>query len=206
MIDRYMGAVLLFGSALTLAVDTADAEDSRPADDAIDQAVFGVVGAMTQGDMGQSANPFTVGYEDHPVVGFGYQFFPYSIGEVKLGLEAGLAGRFGGDASAEIWGGLVARYDGFVIADKVRISPAFTFGISHVTGTMEGREQDNEDSRKNGDASTLFYLGPEISLSSVDNPNREIFWRLHHRSGAWGTLGNMEGGSNANLLGVRYRF
>ncbi|TNM66822.1 hypothetical protein FHP24_10335 [Aliirhizobium smilacinae] len=155
--------------------------------------------------MAESANPFGVDYEDHPIFGIGYQFFPYSIGSVKLGLEAGLAGRFGGNANAEIWGGVVGRYDAIEIANTIRIIPSFTFGLSHVTETMDGREKNNEDARK-GNASTLFYLGPELSFSAVSRPELEVFWRLHHRSGAWGTLGDMHGGSNANVVGVRYNF
>jgi len=170
-----------------------------------DHAVFGFGGAMVDGSMGEAFNPFGVGYEDHPIFGLGYQFFPYSIGNLKFGLEAGLAGRFRGNTNAEIWGGVVGRYDAIEIANTLRIIPSFTFGLSHVTETMDGREKKNEGER-NGDASTLFYLGPELSFSSVSRPELEVFWRLHHRSGAWGTLGDMHGGSNANVIGVRYNF
>lgn len=171
----------------------------------IEHSLFTLGGAMVDGDMAESANPFGVEYEDNPIFGIGYQFFPYSIGSVKLGLEAGLAGRFGGNTNAEIWGGVVGRYDAIEIANTIRIIPSFTFGLSYVTETMNGREKKNEETR-DGDASTLFYLGPELSFSSVSRPELEVFWRLHHRSGAWGTLGDMHGGSNANVLGIRYNF
>ncbi|MGK9054312.1 hypothetical protein [Neorhizobium petrolearium] len=195
----------LLSGALIVQIAAASAVFAQGTETDPDHSVFVFGGAMVNGDMAESANPFGVGYEDHPVFGLGYQFFPYSIGSVKLGLEAGLAGRFGGNANAEIWGGVVGRYDAIEIANTLRIIPSFTFGLSHVTETMEGRERKNEEER-DGDASTLFYLGPELSFSSVSRPDLEVFWRLHHRSGAWGTLGDMHGGSNANVIGVRYNF
>jgi hypothetical protein len=33
------------------------------------------------------------------------------MGSFRFGLEAGLAGRFGGHPNAEFWGGVVGRYD-----------------------------------------------------------------------------------------------
>jgi hypothetical protein len=193
----FMSGVLIAHLAM---VGVAAAEETD-----VEHSIFAFGGAMVDGDMAESANPFGVDYENHPIFGIGYQFLPYSIGSVKLGLEAGLAGRFNGNSNAEIWGGVVGRYDAIEIANTFRIIPSFTFGISHVTGTMSGRERNNEIER-DGDASTLFYLGPELSFSSVSKPELEVFWRLHHRSGAWGTLGDMHGGSNANVLGVRYNF
>lgn len=171
----------------------------------IDQSVFAFGGGMVDEDMFDSANPFGSDYEGNPIFGIGYQIFPYSIGDVKLGFEAGLAGRFGKSEDAEIWGGVVGRYDAIEIANTVRIIPSFTFGISHVTDTHAGRER-RQEAKRDGDAATLFYLGPELSFSTVARPELEVFWRLHHRSGAWGTLGDMHGGSNANVVGVRYNF
>jgi hypothetical protein len=115
-----------------------------------------------------------------------------------------VAGRFGSTPSAEFWGGVVGRHDGFMIGDSVRISPAFTFGLSHVT-RPQGRELRNERER-DGDARMLFYLGPEINLTFSSLPNVDFFWRLHHRSGAWGTLGDMHGGANANVVGIKFEF
>lgn len=171
--------------------------------DDTDRSVFVFGGGITDADMWKSANPLGVGYE-HGIAGLGYQFFPGRIGSVKLGLEAGLAGRLGSGSNAEIWGGVVGRWDGFEVG-AVRVSPSFTFGLSHVTRTMSGREEKNERER-NGDASTLFYLGPELSFTVASMPDIDFFWRLHHRSGAWGTLGGMHGGSNANVIGVRVNF
>jgi hypothetical protein len=189
----------------TLALQVMATGPAAAEETDIDQSIFAFGGGMVDEDMFYAADPFGSSYEGNPIFGIGYQIFPYSIGSVKLGLEAGLAGRFGGSSDAEIWGGVVGRYDAIEIANKVRIIPSFTFGLSHVTRTHDGREE-RQEAERDGNARTLFYLGPELSFSTVARPELEVFWRLHHRSGAWGTLGDMHGGSNANLLGVRYNF
>ena len=51
----------------------------------------------------------------------------------------------------------------------------------------------------------LFYLGPEIALSTADHPEWEVFWRVHHRSGGFGLIAHVNG-SNANVVGVRLNF
>ena len=121
-----------------------------------------------------------------------------------LGIEAGLAARLGEGASGEAWAGVVGRYDGFVIADTLRITPALTVGLSVVTGTM-GIEARRER-EVGGSATLLFYLGPELDFSLVDHPNVEVFMRIQHRSGAWETLGNLRDGANANVIGARWTF
>jgi hypothetical protein len=171
----------------------------------INHNVFGFVGPSVDEDMGASANLFGSDYEDNVLVGIGYQRFFYESLQISLGLEVGAAGRFGDKQSGEFWGGVVGRYDGFVLFDTLKIAPAFTFGLSAVTDTMAGREERLE-AEYDGDATLLFYLGPEINFSLVEYPNVEVFWRLHHRSGAWETLGDMKGAANANVFGVRWEF
>jgi hypothetical protein len=171
-----------------------------------DQNVFILGGRFTDQFFEYSFNPFGVSYEDNYVIGGGYQqFFLGNAGGPRLGLEAGTALRFGDSiTSGEVWGGVVARYDGLIATDHFRISASVSTGISGTTGTV-GVEADRA-TEEHGDSSLLFYLGPEISISSADNPNLEVFWRVHHRSGAWETLGSMHDGANANTIGVRWSF
>ena len=78
------------------------------------------------------------------------------------------------------------------------------FGLSYVSDSHEGREKRLE-AQAEGDARMLFYLSPELDFRRSPDARYSFFYRLHHRSGAWNTLG-MEGGSNANIFGVRMRF
>jgi hypothetical protein len=154
--------------------------------------------------MGDTTDVLRAPYDHNAIVGLGYQHYRWSLGYLLLGWEVGVAGRFGGNDSAEFWSGPTMRYDGFVLANLVRIAPSFTAGFSVVTASM-GIERDRELAH-HGSANILFYLGPEIAISTVAHPNIELFYQLHHRCGANGTLGELREGYNANVIGLRFRF
>ena len=50
----------------------------------------------------------------------------------------------------------------------------------------------------------LNYLGFEVE--ALVKPQWSVVGRLHHRSGAYGTYGGVSEGSNAYLVGLRYRY
>jgi hypothetical protein len=169
------------------------------------EAIFGFGGALTTQDMLKSAALIPVDYEKNAILGGGYQFYPYRIGNVKLGGEIGVAVRFGKGFTGEVWAGPVARYDKIRLGDQLFVTPSFTAGLSLVTDAQPGRER-QEEIKDDGNANVLFYLGPEINVSFSEDSSTEFFWRLHHRSGGGKTLGNMKGATNANVFGVRYKF
>ncbi|AHK04426.1 MULTISPECIES: hypothetical protein [Rhizobium/Agrobacterium group] len=169
------------------------------------EAIFGFGGVLTKEDMLKSAALVPVEYEKNAILGGGYQFYPYRIGNVKLGGEIGVAVRFGKGFTGEVWAGPVARYDKIRLGDRLFVSPSFTAGLSLVSDAQPGRER-QEEIKDNGNANVLFYLGPEINVSFSEESSTEFFWRLHHRSGGGKTLGNMKGATNANVFGVRYKF
>ncbi|CAM3754674.1 hypothetical protein G6L26_023340 [Agrobacterium radiobacter] len=169
------------------------------------KAIFGFGGALTKEDMLKSAALFPVEYERNAILGGGYQFYPYRIGNVKLGGEIGVAARFGKGFTGEVWVGPVARYEQIRLGERLFITPSFTAGLSLVTDAQRGREREQEI-KDDGNANVLFYLGPEINVSFSEDSSTEFFWRLHHRSGGGKTLGNMKGATNANVFGVRYKF
>ena len=132
----------------------------------------------------------------------------------KLGLEAGLAFRDDGDTygeggtSQEIWFGPKIRHIGLKLG-PILIKPAITLGFSYVTDS-NGLELAREI-RDNGDASFIYYGGPEVGLSLKSKRNLELVGRNHHRSGAgrvsyMPTIAKMGDVNNANLIGIRYRF
>lgn len=169
------------------------------------KAIFGFGGALTKEDMLKSAALFPVEYERNAILGGGYQFYPYRIGNVKLGGEIGVAARFGKGFTGEVWVGPVARYEQIRLGERLFITPSFAAGLSLVTDAQRGREREQEI-KDDGNANVLFYLGPEINVSFSEDSSTEFFWRLHHRSGGGKTLGNMKGATNANVFGVRYKF
>ncbi|MDR6635755.1 hypothetical protein J2X72_004569 [Phyllobacterium sp. 1468] len=146
-------------------------------------------------------------YTSNYILGAAYGRDVFNLGAgFLLGGVAGAAIRFGedDDTSGEVWAGVRVRQQGLVVGDLV-FSPAFTAGLSAVTGETE-IEKRREAQRGDADASFLGFLGPELSVRWRGAPNLELTWQLHHRSGANGTFGNMGEGSNANTIGIRYRF
>jgi hypothetical protein len=191
------GVRVLLGSifvALAALLGSTGGALSQPLGDGGRDAVFGFVGVELDG----LALP--IGFEDNYLLGVGYQRAWGDWSALLYGIEGGLAGRFSEKASLEAWGGLFARYNFNV--ESVRVAPAFTFGLSAITETMAGGESENV-ADYGGDATLLFYLGPEISFGLTEHPEYEVFARLHHRSGAWGTLGDMHGATDVLAIGFR---
>jgi hypothetical protein len=165
--------------------------------------VFG--GIYSSESIGETLNFIGTDYQDAYVLGGGYQhFFLGAENGFQAGLETGVALRKGPDVSGEAWAGIVLRSDGFYQNEHFKLSASVTGGLSLITNPLDV-EVAREISR-NGDATFLFYMAPEVSISAADNPNMEAFWRLQHRSGGWNTLGNMGEGANANTIGLRWKF
>ena len=187
------------------------------------QSVFGFAGRMDSGNLGST---FVFGYGaperifyDNYVVGGAYQrdFLQFNSG-VLLGAEIGLADRFGHYSiccdtiaysnnmvqSAELWAGATLRTNGLALFDAVKVSPGFVFGLSFISNPI-GQEGEHQIVNQ-GSAKTLFYLGFDLAFALTSLPDTELVFRIQHRSGAYGTLGGMKEGNNANVIGIRQRF
>lgn len=187
------------------------------------QSVFLFGGRTNSGNLGDTF-AFGVGapaiqFYDNYIVGGAYQrdLLQFNSG-LLIGAEVGLANRFGHyrmccDAitysqgmvqSLEMWGGASFRFDGIALFDTVRIAPGFVFGLSAVSSPI-GQEALHQIDHQ-GSAKVLFYLGFDLTFSLANLPNTELVFRIHHRSGGYGTLGGMKEGNNANVIGIRQRF
>lgn len=174
--------------------------------EADDQSVFVFGGRYHTGHMEHILNPlgrFGLDYEDNYVAGGGYQQFFLENGDLRFGVEAGAAIGAGVDgARGEVWGGLVGRYEGLEFGE-INVAPSLTLGASAITNTI-GTESNRV--APGADPHVLFYIAPEIAVSHDSHPETEVFFRIHHRSGAWGTLNGMGDGHNASTVGVRWKF
>lgn len=166
-------------------------------------SIFLFGGIHSTGNLGQSLNPFDR-HDDSYLAGAAYarDFVPLGS-HVLLGGEIGAAARFGNRGSAEFWAGPGVRLRPIPIGEAIAIAPAVVVGLSAVTRPNDIERQ--REIARNGDATLLFYLAPEVALLIKQWPNIEVVYRLHHRSGLYGTLGRLEEGSNAHVLGVRWR-
>jgi len=187
------------------------------------QSVFGFVGRTDSGNLGSTfvygLNAPQIMFYDNYIVGGVYQrdFFQFNSGLI-VGAEVGLADRFGHYSvccdttvysnsmvnSAELWGGASFRTKGLALFDTVQISPGFVFGLSFISNPI-GQEGEHQIVHQ-GSANMLFYLGFDLAFALTKLPDTELVFRIQHRSGAYGTLGGLREGNNANVIGIRQRF
>lgn len=168
-----------------------------------DENVFIMGGPFSSEHFGGTFRFWEPHYESNFFAGAGYQRFLYSHdGGMKLGVEAGVGARLGVRSSLEAWAGGVIRFDIIQLGD-FSIAPALTAGLSVVTDTIG---EETLRARQLGiQPHVLYYLGPEMSVSHAEVPSVEILARVQHRSGGFGTIAPIDG-SNAAVLGFRYRF
>jgi len=201
-----LGRVAIFHALVATAALGSPALAQSPQETVVtkyDNSIFLMAGRLHSGDWTTSLNVLGAPYEDNYVIGGGAQHFAVDLPlEFRLGVEGGLVVRMGEATQLEGWGGIVARYDGFVFNDDWRISPSLTWGLSFETDSI------GSETVRAGwvdqSSQVLFYLSPEISLGRKDE-NMELFWRIQHRSGAWCLIACING-TNANTVGMRWKF
>jgi len=166
-------------------------------------SLFLFFGRYTSDNMGDTV--LRVHYEDNYVLAAAYSrnFLEMRYG-LHLGGEIGSAYRFGTMSTEEIWTGVVIGNKGITSCEGIKVGLALTVGVSLISKSM-GEEIQREKGR-GGNASFLFYLGPELTFSFPGLRRWELFYRLHHRSGAGGLLGGLYEGYDSNTLGLRYLF
>jgi hypothetical protein len=189
----------------------------------LQQSIFVFGGRTNSGNLWNTmlfgtAVPGALVYDNY-IVGGAYQrdLLEFNSGFL-IGAELGLADRFGHyrvccDSityssnlahSLELWGGAVLRHRGATLFDTIGISPGFVFGLSAVSNPI-GQEALHQIDHA-GSAKVLFYLGFDLAFTLANLPNTELVFRVHHRSGGYGTLGGLKEGNNANVIGIRHRF
>lgn len=118
-------------------------------------------------------------------------------------LEAGVGKRFGRQDEWEFWGALYGRWKAFPWNDYVRTTIAVSTGVNYATDVslIERAKSPKHQSR------ALHYLSPEITFGLPSQPNLDLVFRFHHRSGGDLPLFNKTGGgSQYQTVGLRYRW
>jgi hypothetical protein len=94
---------------------------------------------------------------------------------------------------------IVLRWKRFPWSQKLNTSAAFGLGLSYATALPPVEVQLEGESHQ-----WLVYWYMELTAGPVNSP-WSVSLRLHHRSVAYGLMGN-QGGANALGLGLRYEF
>ena len=120
-----------------------------------------------------------------------------------IDVELGLARRVGGSDHWEISGLAFLRWDGVPWKEWLYTSFGVGVGPSFATGVWETERRKSG----NGEGSrTLNMLVPEIALALPDHPTKQLVFKLHHRSGIFGLINGVSGGSTFVTVGGRVRF
>jgi hypothetical protein len=122
-----------------------------------------------------------------------------------LQLEWELQGvkHFGRQTHVEANALLLARWQRFPWNDWVYTTFALGEGLSLASRTPPLEVERHQQS---GSQPLLNYLAIELTLASSSSSPWTGLMRIHHRSGAWGTIGGVYGASNVLAFGVRYSF
>jgi hypothetical protein len=117
--------------------------------------------------------------------------------------ELGVGKRFGAQDEWELWGALYARWKKFPWSDYVRTTIAVSTGVNWASDVS--RIEREKSPRHQSEV--LHYLSPEITFGLPSQPNLDLVFRFHHRSGGdLGLFNNTGGGSQYQTVGLRYRW
>lgn len=121
---------------------------------------------------------------------------------LDIEVEGGIAKRFGEDHQIEVDLAPVVRWKQFpwneYLYTNLRVG---LVGASYVN-SISSWEQENSD---NGRGSRfLNFLVPELTFASAADASWESLIRIHHRSGIYGMINGVQGGSNYISVGIRF--
>jgi hypothetical protein len=97
---------------------------------------------------------------------------------------------------------ILLRYHTFPWDHYIDTSFAIGEGLSLTSETPQRELQRHN----RGSQHLLNYLAFELSFTLPQYPKASLVYRLHHRSGVFGTFGGVRGASDFYMLGLRYNF
>ena len=148
-------------------------------------------------------------WDEHYIVAAALSRRLVSIGALDIEPEIGIAQRFGGMHEVEGWAALYFRWTWFPWNHVVRTTAAMATGLNIASDVNKIEEARG---RVPGGSRLLHYLSPEMTFALPDQPNIELLFRFHHRSGGgdiWGDsdlFKGVNGGAQFQTVGLRYRF
>ena len=155
---------------------------------------------------GLFSEPFDTEFDDTFLFAAAYSYRIATIWDhLDLELEANIGLRSGdGGEVGEFNGAFVIRWDNFPWNDYVYTTLGLAvFGPSYATKITD---QEREKSKNGKGSKFLNYFAPEITFAHPDDPDNQAFIRVHHRSGVFGLIDGVSGGSNFLTFGLRFRF
>ncbi len=169
------------------------------------------IGKMTDSNFGEALF-FDAEFREENLFGIGLQKKIYKNGPLELEIEANVfrhqaPRQKGGKYNQSIpFGHTYSQtfYEGtFGIGARIWVRPWLSFGI------LEGISYNNSYSnyeRTHREKYSHFLNYLSLEMEAKVSKALSLVGRIHHRSGAFGIYSGAKEGSNAYLLGIRYRF
>jgi hypothetical protein len=149
--------------------------------------------------------PWTVRLENSFIGALNLTYVVHEFESLPISFEIDgvLAKRFGNDNEAEVALLPMARWKAFpwnsLLYTNLRL------GLSGPSYVSDVSPWELKNSGNRTGSRFLNFLVPELTVSSGPGAPWEAFLRVHHRSGAWGTINGVYGGSNYISVGYRQR-
>jgi hypothetical protein len=119
--------------------------------------------------------------------------------------ELGLAARFGDNEAGEGWAAIYLRFDGFPWNNRIRMTAGISTGLDYLSN-LPSAETSPDGEPEEYTSHVLHYFSPEITFALPKYPNEELVVRFQHRSGMFGAINGVSGGSNVVTVGFRHRW
>ncbi len=146
--------------------------------------------------------PWTTDFEKQQLVAAAYQYSVYDWDPYfSIDWEVNVAFLYNDKTLAHFSTIPLFRWKYFPWNEYVRTTAAIGFfGASVATDIIDEEYEDN------GGSHFLNFLIPEITLGLPAYPHWDALVRIHHRSGIFGAISGVNGGSNFIAAGLRYHF
>lgn len=123
----------------------------------------------------------------------------------ELDTEIGTAKRFGDQTEGEFWGALYVRFIAFPWNNYIYTTLGLSTGLNYATGISQF-EKDHSTLDPPAGTHIQHYFSPELTFALPEHKERQLVFRLHHRSGMYGIISGAMSGSTYITAGVRLWF
>lgn len=124
-------------------------------------------------------------------------------GGLDIEPQIGVARRFGDMRANELWVAMMFRWTKFPWSDYVRTTVGLADGLNYATAIDEVERRQS----KAGYGSHLLNMAsPELTLGLPSEPNWDLIFVFHHRSGVFGLINHVGAASQFGTVGLSLRF
>lgn len=123
-----------------------------------------------------------------------------SVDSLYLDFEGQLGFHTGQQDHTEVAAAAILRWEHFPWDEELDTSFAVGEGLSWASSVPQREKRSDR-----GSAQLLNYVLFDVSVSPWKRKRWEGFFRVHHRSGVFGTFSDVYGASNLVGFGIRYR-